>query len=119
MKYIILSIALILTTSWYLVSTNMAEKNQYTHFKVVGKVDGLRGNMVLKVEDNYLSLLPSARFSIITRIKVEEQLNVQIVEQPNNQYCQLSTSASNNTTLKLNIHCRATFPLKNNIIASL
>ena len=88
----------------------MAEKQQYTQFKIMGKVNGLKGNMVLKIEDHYLNLSPSDRFTFNASAIAEDQLTMQVVVEPVDQRCILSKSSTQKNRLDLNISCQTTPP---------
>lgn len=120
MKYIILGIAMLFSITWHWAQTVNTEKSQYTQFHIEGKVIGLDGNMVLKIEDNYLSLASMDRFTFVADATAQDQLTMQIINQPDNHSCELLKTSPKQNKIKLNISCqKVTGPFSEDAIVGL
>lgn len=98
-----ISFGILLSIGCYLIQAENKKNNLYTQLKVQGKVQGLQGRMILNIEDNYLSLNPFDRFSFQVQVISNAQLSLHIIEQPENQQCEIikSPPAQNKVTLKI------------------
>ncbi len=106
MKYIILGFAMLSSIGWNMLQSNNIETNKLVKIQIDGKVQGLQGHMVLKIEDNYLTLKPSDHFTLLAHSESKELLTMHIVAQPDKQQCEVFKSTPTKDTLHLNISCQ-------------
>jgi len=103
MKYTVIGFVILILSGWYwFKSTNPPQSQQV---KVYGQVVGLQGKMTLKIEDYYLNLTASDRFSLLVNSMPGKEPTIQLATQPTNQYCNLLTSTKDLHKINLKVTC--------------
>ncbi len=105
MKYIVIALALLGSISWHTLQSNSADSNKLKQVQVHGKVQGLQGSMVFKIEDSYLNLNAYDRFTLLVQVVSKDLLTMQVVDQPENQRCEVFKSNPTQKIVRLNISC--------------
>ncbi len=105
MKYIIIGFTVALSISWQMLQTNSEKRNQHPQIQINGKVHGLKGNMVLNIQDNYLTLSSLDRFSLLVQAD-QDKVTMWVIDKPQDQQCEIIKSKQSNNAIRLNIYCK-------------
>ena len=104
MKYAVVSFIILILSGWSWVKPDISKQPQQV--KINGKVFGLQGKVLIKIEDNYFNLATSDRFSLLVNTTpTQKKLSMEITVQPKNQNCELSTSKKDIKTIYLKVSC--------------
>jgi len=106
MKYIILGFAMLASIGWHMLQPNTTKQNKLAQIQVHGKVQGLQGRLVLKIEDSYLNLDAYDRFTFLAQVASKERLTMQVVAQPEKQRCEVLKSNPTENIMHINISCQ-------------
>lgn len=106
MKYIIISFAILFSVALYWLQLYNTENTQYTKIQRHGKVQGLEGIIVLNLADNHLTLTPYDRFTFQIHTESTENLTMQVIDQPQDQDCEITKSIATLNRINLNILCK-------------
>lgn len=106
MKYIMFSFVVIITISYNMLQFSDAKINQHSKIQIHGKVHGLRGNMILNIQDSYLTLNTLDRFTLLVKVTNQDKLTMLIVDKPKDQQCEIIKSANSNHIVRIDIYCQ-------------